>query len=146
MYISGYDSVSSSTSRVGLFSAEESQKMRSTMHQSQTMNILGGMPQSNAYVLDESLMNAIYDAKAVTPTVLNSYVDKVEETYGPGSEQESEPGSDTKVDSEEKRYLSPQEEITERLAEEEAKAEVETEVSDSVVIEQAEEGVNPFLE
>ncbi|MGL1903912.1 MAG: hypothetical protein OCC49_17370 [Fibrobacterales bacterium] len=142
MYISGYDSVSSSTNRVGLFSAEESQKMRSSMQQTQTMSILGGMPQSNAYVLDVSLMNAIYDSKAVTPTVLNSYVDKMEEA----SEQDDDSAVDSPESTEYKRPLSPQDEIAERLAQEEAAVEVDVDESDLVVIEQAEEGVNPFLE
>ena len=115
------------------------------MRQTQTMSILGGMPQSSAYVLDVSLINAIYDAKAVTPTVLNSYVDKLEESKTDNSSFVDEAPKAT----DRPEYLTPQEEITQRLAAQEAEAEVEaleveTEEADLVVIEKAEEGTNPF--
>ncbi len=152
MNISGYSTAAYGSSLGGIFSPEETQKLKGTMQQSQTLGILGSIPSANAYVLDVGLLNQIYDAKAITPATLNSYASKVEEAYGVTSKPERyevnkkvEAEADKEV---EDAYLSPQEEIAQRLKElENPETEETTEEVDQgdVVIETVEDGENPFI-
>ncbi len=151
MNISGYSTANYGSSLGGIFSPEETQKLKGTMQQSQTLGILGSIPSSNAYVLDVGLLNQIYDAKAITPSTLNSYASKVEEAYGSSSSpQRYEVNKQVEAEADEEvedKYLSPQEEIAQRLKElenPEVEETTEEEAQGDVVIETVENGENPF--
>ncbi len=103
-------------------------------------------------MLDVGLLNQIYDAKAITPATLNNYASKVEEAYGGSSRPERyEVNKQVEAETDEEvedRYLSPQEEIAQRLNELENPDVEETTEEDGqgdVVIETVEDGENPFI-